>query len=145
MIDPEMSTRAPRACAERSRDACAELLGGVADADDAIPQDASDGFRHQADRIGEVDEQRVRSAPFDDLGDVRDDGHGPRGELIPPAPAVSCPMAPASIATVSSIRMKPASADPDRAVDDVGAIDGVLDRVVVRYGTERPGLHPPHP
>ena len=111
-----------------------------------IPQDASDGLRHQADRIGEVDEERVRSAPFDDVGDVRDDGHRPKGEADSPGAGRLLPDGPCLDRDGLVDQAAGDAADPDRAVDDVGAIDGVLEqrRRAVRDGRGPGFIHPTH-
>ena len=123
IVEPQLL----RPATQGAGNALAEVLRRIADADHAIAQHPADGFGDEPDRVREVDEERLGRAPLDNLCDLRDNGHGAQGKADSPGARRFLPDRPGL--DRHGLVDQPAfeAADADGAVDDVGAVDRILE------------------
>jgi len=126
IVEPQLCGRH----AQRSRHAQAEVSGRVTDANHPVTEDGTQGFRDQAYRIGEVDEQGAGCEPRHGLRDPGHYGHGPQRERDTPGARrlLSDGAGTDGYGLVDQPTLDPA--DAYRAVDDVR----ILHRFVQRRG-----------
>ena len=113
--------------AERAGDAPAQRRRRVADADHAVAEHLADGLRDHAGRVGEVDQPRPRRPLGDRLGELEHRGDRAQREADAARPGGLL----AEHAEAERHRLVDdaalEAADPDRAEDEVGALDGVAE------------------
>ena len=104
-----------------------EPEGGVADADDAVPEDALHRLGDEARRVGEVDDPGIGCEQAHPLRDRERHGHGPQ-------PVADPARARGLLAEQAEVEGEPLvddpaleAADPDRREDEVGAVQCLVE------------------
>ena len=123
VVEPELL----RIAVERGRHAPAESRRRVADADRAVAELCADRLGHEPRRIREVDEPCLRRALCDPARELDHHGNGPQREAQAARPGRL--LADDSLVERDALVDDAALevADADRAEDEVGAVEGVVE------------------